>query len=157
MTTDFKTECSDELSCNCNIDWTAVDARIRAELRERGMTYEDICDCLGIDTKGNVFEQRKKLPKMKTAMRVATYLGVPAAWVLYGDKAQMRLDFAQRISGTKDSTVVQGNRADTLIINGNALDHVSAQKKELDRLWAGFSVKKQTKLLSIAYEMEDES
>ena len=72
--TDYNVECGKlDGECSCKIDWDAVDARIRSALFERGLSYENICECLGIDTKGNVFEQRHKLPKMKTAMRAATY------------------------------------------------------------------------------------
>ena len=145
------------------IDWKAVNKRVYTAISSAGLEPKDISDFLGLDTETDTFwRDVRKLPKVKTAVTVANFLGVPAAWLISGKgspPAIARKDpnsFAvQGINETTESTIIQGNSASTVTIN-NGVPQMSEQKRELMRIFDILPLRKQTRLLHLAYEMEED-
>lgn len=142
-----------------NVDWPAVHDRIMEAMSAAGLSCKDICDFVGVDCAADdALEQLGKLPRVKTLMSLSAYLGVPASWLLSGKGRSPSGTPAlpgMGINETADSTVVQGNSAGTLIINNGAVQ-MSEQKRELLRIFDSLPIRKQTKLLSFAYDVADE-
>lgn len=138
------------------IDWQDVRLRIRQAAVDRGIEFRLILDFLGLNVlQDDYLERKEKLPKVKTAVAVAAFMGVSASWILTGEEPRERgsTRISQSISDTTDSTVVQGNTAGTIVINGP--EPLSGQKKELMRIFDALSIRNQTRLLNFAYEVED--
>lgn len=146
-----------------SIDWRAVNERIKTAMWSAGINTEDVCELFGLDISAdNYAEQRQRLPKIKTAVTVAAYIGAPASWILTGkgkapftDSKKSEFLTAQKVSKTAESTVIQGTTAGTIIVNGNQ-PPMSEQKRELNRIFDYLSIRAQTKLLYLAYQLEDE-
>lgn len=138
------------------VDWIAVRDRIRRCIFDMKIPFWEVAEFLGLDFNSeNYIVEYSKLPKMKTAIAVATYLGVPASWLLTGKMPEKKNAARQIVSDTVDSTVVQGNSARTMIINNQAAlmpDH----KRELMRVFDTLSIRGQIKLIHYAYDVEDE-
>lgn len=143
---------------DAHINWDSVFRRIREAALELGVDLYDIAEFLGLDPRAADYRERvDSLPKMKTAMQVAAFLGVPAAWVLVGKgqpKHRLVNDLRSGIHNTADSTVLQGNTAGTMIINQGG-SQISDQKRELNRIFDRLPVREQTKLLNYAYQLEE--
>ena len=141
------------------IDWNAVYRRIRETAVELGVDPLDIAAFLGLDPKSADYQAKyNAMPKMQTALQVATFLGVPAAWIIAGKgqpKHRAIHAIRQGISDTAESTVLQGNTAGTLIIN-QGQPQMSEQKKELIRIFDALPIRMQTRLLAYAYDMEEQ-
>lgn len=134
-----------------NIIWEDVYQRIRETSALLGVDLHTIAELLGLDPRSEDYrKQRNKLPKMLTVMQVSSILGVPASWLLYGIGKPPQLS----ISDTVDSTVLQGNTAGTLIVNSGT-PQLSEHKRELMRIFDALPLRKQIKLLSEAYALED--
>ena len=145
-------------AAEAHINWDAVYRRIRETAMELGVDLHDIAEFLGLNPlEADYMEKYRALPKMQTAMQVAAFLGVPAAYVLAGKgrpKHHLVNAIRQGISDTADSTVVQGNSAGTLIIN-NGAQQMTEHQRELMRIFNALPLKKQVLLLTRAYELED--
>ena len=153
-------ELSDEFRCYDNaVDWEAVSERIRTAAWNMGINLKDISRFLGLNMADEDYsEQAERLPKTRTAMQVAAYMGLPASWVLMGKgnpPFKTRQDSSMGIFGTSDSTVVQGNNAGTMIIH-NGSQIISEQKRELMRIFDLLPIREQTRLLNFAYQIEED-
>ena len=153
-------ELSQAFDCGYNeeeIDWLAVNERIGDALRGANVPIQDLCVFLGVDpAAGDVMDQIARLPRLKSAISVSAFLGVPVAWLLTGkgnDPFAQAAPAAQMVSDTHSSTVVQGNSAGTMIIQGSA--PMSEQKRELLRIFDGLPLRRQIELLAMAYKFED--
>ena len=144
---------------DAHINWDSVYRRIRETAMELGVDLHDIAEFLGLDPrKDDYAEKYNAMPRMQTAVQVAAFLGVPAAWIIAGKgnpKHRVVHAIRQGISDTTESTVLQGNTAGTLIIN-QGQQQMSDQKKELIRIFDALPIRKQTRLLAYAYDMEEE-
>lgn len=143
------------------IDWRAVNKRIRQAILDAGIEFRDVAAFVGLDMSDNDYmEKYKKLPKIRTATAVAAFIGVPASWILTGKgeppQRKKETESTNGFRDSADSTVVQGTNSGTMIINNMAAP-MSEQKKELMRIFDAISIKHQTKLLHFAYSLEDEA
>lgn len=159
----YMMECSDQLDGPSNadtIDWWAVHERVVAAATQRGVSQRELCDHVGLDTRsGTLPENIRSLPRFQTALTVADYLGVPSSWLLTGEGspgpacASKWAACGQLVQGTTDSTVIQGNRAGTLIVNNGPT--VSEHEQELLRMFRAMPIRQQVALLHAAYRISD--
>lgn len=145
------------------VDWDAVSVRLRTYINENEIGFHDVAAVVGLDLGAmDYMEKYKKLPKLKTVITVSAFLGISAAWVLTG-KGEKPITFranegngavhANNFRDSSDSTFLQGNTAGSIMIN--TAQQMSEQKKELLRIFGRLSIREQTKLLHLAYEIED--
>lgn len=158
-------EFSDTFQCGMDenkIDWLDVQGRVGEALQVSGTDFKDLCTFLGVNSEGgDIAEQVANLPKLRTAMAIAGFLGISFSWLLTGkgqppyEKKAHALTFgpSNGINGTTESTIVQGNTASNVVIN-NGVPNMSEQKRELMRIFDLLPLRKQTHLLHLAYEME---
>lgn len=149
------------------IDWRAVNKRIRQAILDAGIEFRDVAAFVGLDMSDNDYMAKyKKLPKLRTATAVAAFIGVPASWILTGkgtppqkvenQVTEKGLAATNGFERSSDSTVMQGTNSGTMIIN-NMSAPMSEQKQELLRIFDTIGIRYQTKLLHFAYSLEDES
>lgn len=151
----FENMCTISSKFEESIDWQAVKDRFRMAILDTGVDTKDILEFVGLDfTAEDYMQQRDKLPKLKTALAVASFMGIPAEWTLTGKGERPRGRQANSFRDAVDSAVVQGNSANTLIVH-NGGHQMSEQKKELNRIFDVLSIRDQTRLLHLAYEIEE--
>lgn len=92
-------------------------------------------------------------PKIDKIYLIANFFGVSFDYLFTGEEG--RDNQATNIS---NSAIVQGNHATTLIVrNGEVKEReLSEQEIELLRIFNSSNVKKQTTLMSFAFDIEDE-
>lgn len=148
-------EFTGDIKYEAEIDWNEVNTRIRTTIAESGTSVKDVAALVGLDIGAmDYMEKYNKLPKLKTAIIVAAYLGIPASWVLTGKGESPIIASSNKFKDSTAGAVVQGASAGTLIIN-NGNDGFSPQKRELIRIFDSLSIRDQTRLLNVAYEIED--
>lgn len=144
-----------------HIDWVEVDIRIRDFMVDARVNCSDVVSIFGIAMEDDDYmEKINSLPKLQATIAVSMFLGIPAAWVLTGkgEKPQANkntINNGSRFHDALKSTVVQGNTAETLIVHSNAEAHFSDLKKELVRIFDRLTIREQTRLLSVAYDIEE--
>lgn len=131
------------------------------ELRtERGLTMDQFCDQynekMGAKlNKSTVsrYENGTQEPMLTTVASFAEFFGVSPTFLI-GDSNE--INAASHIS---NSAVVQGNHATTLIVkNGTTHEYeLSDHAAELIKIFESLDVRRQTLLLSRAFELEEEA
>ena len=139
-----------------SIDWDAVRQRVFDAAATRGVEATDLSALFGLNYRSNSFgADVERLPKMTATLIIAAYLGVPAAWLLTGKGGGFcnGEEISLAVSDTTDSTVVQGNRAGTMIIYNNAPPDTT-HKHDLNRVFDSLSVREQVKVLDFALNLK---
>ncbi len=133
--------------------------RLRKLRNERGLTMEQFCDQYNARTGSRLnkstvsrYENGTQEPMLNTVASFADFFGVSPTYLI-GDGN--RGGMAANIS---NSAVVQGNNATTLIVKNGAVhkEALSDQTVELIHIFTALDVKRQTQLLTRAFELEDE-
>lgn len=128
---------------------------VRKLLKEQGRIQNDLAEFVGV--KPNTVSDwlnKGSSPKLEHLCRISEFLGVSLDFLVMGK------EFVQNTANNiNNSSIVQGNHARTLIVaNGKAEPReLSDQEVELLRIYNSLDVKKQTNLLTHAFELEDES
>lgn len=98
------------------------------------------------------YENGTQEPQMSTVAALASYFGVSPSYLI-GDVD----DRSCVASNIQNSAVVQGNRANTLIVKNGAVHEraLSDEEVELLRILDVLNVRGRTQLLAFAYELEE--
>lgn len=142
-----------------DIDWQAVKRRIMAAADHQNVSMRDVDALVGLDANDpDYYEKYHKLPKLKTAVIVSAFLGVPASWVLSGKGdphgGDWRRDSNQHVTEARGSAVINGGNAGIVTIYKNS-SLEGEHQKELLRVYNSLSLRRQIALLQFAYSLED--
>lgn len=133
--------------------------RLRKLRNERGLTMDEFCEQYNARTGSRLnkstvsrYENGTQEPMMNTVASFADFFGVSPTYFI-GDGNMFGL-----ASNISNSAIVQGNHATTLIVKNGVVheETLSDQAVELLHVFASLDVKRQTQLLSRAFELEDE-
>lgn len=93
-------------------------------------------------------------PDIDTVSRIADYFGVSIDFLIRGIDTQLP-NTAMNIS---NSAIMQGNTGNNVsLTNGTSTsDALSEQEQELLRIFRGLTFRSKTKLMSLAFQVEDE-
>lgn len=99
------------------------------------------------------YENGSQEPQMSTVAALASFFGVSPAYLI-GDVDDRSISAAN----IQNSAVVQGNRANTLIVRNGSVSQRELSDEEVEtlRILEVLSVKNRTKLLAYAYELEEQ-
>lgn len=128
---------------------------LKALLKSQGKKQSDLAQFVGV--KPNTVSDwinKGNSPKIEHLCRIAEYFSVSLDFLLTGKEATS----SHSASFITNSAVVQGNSATTLIVkNGHTEEReLKDQEVELLRIFNILDIRKQTSLMSYAYELEDE-
>ena len=134
-------------------------ARLKGLRAEHGLSMEELCAAFNKQSGGKLnkstihrYENGLQEPMLTTVAALASFFGVSPTYLI--GESDDRSCMASNIS---NSAVVQGNNATTLIVrNGKATGELSDQAAELLRVFEGLDVRRQTALLSYAFELDAE-
>lgn len=140
-------------------DVSEFGVRLRQLRVERGFSMDTFCEKYNAAngqhlSKSTVsrWENNTQEPMVSTIASIAAFFGVSPLWMMGQSD-----DRACSASNIQNSAVVQGNNATTLIVrNGSAEVSLSEQEAELLRVFQSLSVKGQTRLLTFAFDLENE-
>lgn len=140
-------------------DFREFGARLRLLRTERGFSMDTFCErynaaCGQHLSKSTVsrWENNTQEPMVSTIASIAGFFGVSPLWLMGQSEDQ-----SCSASNIQNSAAIQGNNAATLIVkNGATLPSLSDQEAELLRVFQSLSVKGQTRLLSFAFQLENE-
>jgi len=126
--------------------------QVLALCKERGISPTKLATDLGLSTSTPNGWKNGSVPQPSTLKKIADYFGVTIEYLTEG-KTQ---NIAANVS---HSAVVQGNHATTLIVkNGGVHEReLSDQAAELLRIFEALDVRRQTVLLSRAFELDEET
>lgn len=140
-------------------DWASVGDRITRSFVAAGLSFKTLLHLLDLDISSpDYWDKRKALDPVRTTNTIASFIGVPAVWLLTGEgknplAAQDRKTAIQKsIEDVSDSTVVQGNSGTVVINHGMPVD---VCKTELMRVCSTLPIKQQVELLAFAYKLEE--
>ena len=164
LVVDAKCEIAREITwsdVNTEYDWVCVGDRVSKSFAESGLSYKPLMHLLGLDISApDYWEKRKALDPLRTIHVIASFLGIPAVWLLTGegrnpfDPLDRKQGGGKSAKGVSDSSVVQGNSGTVVINNGGTVD---ACKTELMRICGVLPMRKQVELLAFAYELEEQN
>lgn len=99
------------------------------------------------------YENGTQEPQMSTVAALASYFGVSPAYLI-GDADDRSITAAS----IQNSAVVQGNNAHTLIVRNGSLHQRELSDEEIEtlRIFEALTVKNRTRLLSYAYDLEEQ-
>jgi transcriptional regulator with XRE-family HTH domain len=130
------------------------------ELRiKRGLTMDQFCDQYNNKMGARLnkstisrYENGTQEPMLTTVASFAEFFGVSPAYLI-GESNEMNA-----ASNISNSAVVQGNHATTLIVKNGGIHarELSDRAVELLRIFELLDVKRQTRLLTMAFELEEE-
>ena len=133
--------------------------RLRDVRKERGYSMDQLCEQFNKTqsaiklNKSTVsrYENGTQEPMLSTVAALANFFGVTPMYLM-GDSNSKN----GSISNIHNSSVVQGNNANTLIIkHGDTRDRgLSDQALELLRVFESLGIREQTELLSFAFQLE---
>lgn len=141
-------------------DLSKFAARLRSLRVEHGLSMDAFCEQYNARmgqhlSKSTVsrWENKTQEPMISTVASVAAFFDVAPLWLM--GQSDDRGCYASNI---QNSAVVQGNNARTLIVRNGKEPEVSLseQEAELLRVFQSLSVKGQAKLLTYAFELENE-
>lgn len=134
--------------------------RLRDLRTERSLTMDQFCDQYNAKmgaklNKSTVsrYENGTQEPMLTTVASFAEFFGVSPTYLI-GDSSE--INAASNIS---NSAVVQGNRANTLIVKNGGIHEreLSDQAVELLSIFESLDVRRQTQLLTRAFELDEET
>lgn len=133
--------------------------RLRDIRTERGYSMEQLCILFNKSqstiklNKSTVsrYENGTQEPMLSTVAALAKFFDVMPEYLI-GDSDSRNCN----ISNIHNSSVVQGNNANTLIVkNGRSQEReISEQEAELLRIFETLNIREQTELLSFAFKLE---
>lgn len=124
--------------------------RILELMKSKGVKAKDVTEHAGLGHGAITnWKTGRSKPNMDAIIKLATYFGVSADYLLFGKEHD-------KISTTKisNSAVAQGVNAKA--VNGNQNVELSSEAAELLRVYNSIDVKKRIKLLECAFKLEEE-
>ncbi len=125
--------------------------QVLALCMERGISPTKLALDIGLSTSTPNGWKKGSVPQPSTLKKIADYFGVNIEYLTEG-KPQ------NTAANVSHSAVVQGNHATTLIVkNGGIIEReLSDQAAELLKIYETLDVRRQTLLLSRAFELDEE-
>lgn len=127
---------------------------LKALLKEQNKTQQELADY--VDVKPNTVSdwlKRGTSPKIEKIYRIAEFFSVSFDYLFTGEEAKNN-----QATNISNSAIVQENHATTLIVRNRESKEreLSEQEIELLRIFNSSNIKKQTTLMSFAFNIEDE-
>lgn len=136
----------------------SVNERIFNKINELGLKFSDVADKTGIDRASFTrWKNEKYKPSLDAIIALSQFFNVSTDWLLTGKSPSNNISFSGSVTGS--NTVVQGgNSANITVQNSDTpKQEISKQAAELLRVFENLNVRDQTKLLSIAFELESQN
>lgn len=128
---------------------------VRMLLKERDKRQKDLAEFVGVkENTVSDWLNKGSSPSLDHLCRISEFLGASLDFLILGKEC-----VHNSASNISNSNVIQGHNAGTLIVHngGNERRELSGQEMELLRIYNQLDIKRQTSLLSFAYELEDDA
>ncbi|MEV2286464.1 helix-turn-helix transcriptional regulator [Paenibacillus larvae] len=127
---------------------------VKALLKKQNRKQAELAEFVGV--KSNTVSDwlnKGTSPKIEHLCRISDFFNTSLDFILTGKECP-----SHSASNISNSAIVQGNHATTLIVKNGELKERELNQQEIEilRVYNSIDIKKQTMLLSYAFQLEDE-
>lgn len=121
--------------------------------RERQTNITQVAKDIGMSTAAPASWKKGSIPKGETLQKIADYFSVSVDYLLRDESTLPNVS-----NNISNSAVIQGNTTGNVnISNGIPIsESMNEQEQELLRIFRGLTFRSKTKLMSLAFQVEDE-